>query len=232
MKQPSSANPRSRTFTLIELLVVVAIIAVLVAILLPALAQARMSAKRAICASNLRAIGTAWSAYWIDHNDAVPIIENWYGWGGYNFDGGWGSWTCPVPPEDRPLSPYIGDPEIHKCPDDNRREAVPNVGPRSWYRNATSYVVNFWITNPWTNTDHYRVQSAAAFTEPAATLFLGDNTIYTAGWPSFHGFAGNYAWHSDDGWWSNVLFGDLHVDCPLILVCPGTAPGYTWNPSR
>lgn len=46
-------------FTLIELLVVVAIIVVLIAILLPALNKARDQAKKTVCLSNLKQIGTA-----------------------------------------------------------------------------------------------------------------------------------------------------------------------------
>ncbi|MBQ7208730.1 MAG: DUF1559 domain-containing protein [Lentisphaeria bacterium] len=56
-----------KLFTLIELLVVIAIIAILAALLMPALQQARQSASRTSCSSQLKQIGQAMSGYESDH---------------------------------------------------------------------------------------------------------------------------------------------------------------------
>ena len=62
-------------FTLIELLVVIAIIAILAALLLPALARARESGRRAACKSNLHQQGIAFQIYSQDNNNLLPDLR-------------------------------------------------------------------------------------------------------------------------------------------------------------
>ncbi len=66
---------RKRHFTLIELLTVVAIIAILIALLLPVLGRAKESAKRVVCAGNLRQTGMAVTMYAEEFGNRLPATE-------------------------------------------------------------------------------------------------------------------------------------------------------------
>jgi prepilin-type N-terminal cleavage/methylation domain-containing protein/prepilin-type processing-associated H-X9-DG protein len=59
-------------FTLIELLVVISIIALLLSIMMPGLSRAKELAKRTVCASNLKSIGTSVFVYANKNNDQLP----------------------------------------------------------------------------------------------------------------------------------------------------------------
>lgn len=68
-----------RCFTLVELLVVIAIVALLVALLLPALGRARETARRIVCANNLKQVRLGFQMYsdeckgWLPTPPSLPI---------------------------------------------------------------------------------------------------------------------------------------------------------------
>jgi len=70
-------NRQQKAFTLIELLVVISIIALLVSILLPALNEARSTARRVMCAANMHSMGTGVATYALDNKGYGPP-QRWY----------------------------------------------------------------------------------------------------------------------------------------------------------
>lgn len=71
-RAPFASPAGHRAFTLVELLVVIAIIAILAALLLPALARAKDSGRKAACISNLRQMGIAIHTYAQDNGGRIP----------------------------------------------------------------------------------------------------------------------------------------------------------------
>lgn len=103
-----------RGFTLIELLVVIAIIAILAAILFPVFAQARATARRTSCLSNLKQITTGMMMYVQDYDERFPS----WNWGFFCNGGNNGAardsaafWTMAI-------YPYVKNTGVYRCPDD------------------------------------------------------------------------------------------------------------------
>ena len=103
----SRCNPTTRNtgFTLIELLVVIAIIAILAAILFPVFAQARESARRTVCLSNVKQAGLAFAMYVQDYDETTPAVVH---MGGGKDDDFYGV-----------LQPYVKNIWMFYCPDRN-----------------------------------------------------------------------------------------------------------------
>ncbi len=104
-------------FTLVELLVTISIIALLLAILLPNLSSAREQARSAVCASNIRQLAIANTAYAIDNGDhLVPgarnFLANLHRWHGTR-----SAVNEPFEPDQGPLVRYLtADGRIRDCP--------------------------------------------------------------------------------------------------------------------
>jgi prepilin-type N-terminal cleavage/methylation domain-containing protein len=107
---------KNRAFTLIELLVVIAIIAILAAILFPVFAQAKQSAKRTTCLSNMKQTGLAILQYSVDFDDVAPNAGGWEAWEWGAEQGNPNTWPGGIVFR---LRPYTKNMEIFRSPGDN-----------------------------------------------------------------------------------------------------------------
>ncbi len=192
-----------RGFTLVELLVVVAIIALLLAVLLPGLSGARAQARAVVCASNIRQLAIANTAYTADNEGrfcpgAAGIrVRNLHRWHGIR-----ASKSQPFDPLRGPLVGYVsGQVAVRACPG-FRRKVTGRTGAFEsgcgGYGYNQAYVGR--VMRPRRNgsweilTDLYGVMSERV-TRPAQTLMFADTAFasiadgvieYSFAEPRFH----------------------------------------------
>jgi prepilin-type N-terminal cleavage/methylation domain-containing protein/prepilin-type processing-associated H-X9-DG protein len=218
---------RRRAFTLVELLVVVGIIAILISLLLPALNQARESARRTHCAAGLHNIGVAMNVYANENKRRLPAHEgpgnNWF-------------WDVPFPTRDAIIKAGATRENFY-CPSgdlQNDDQLWDYLGPGGW--TVSGY---FWLmerrgggglSNPFFEILNYplgapeemrRLRKSVVAPRAAETELVADANL-SVGTPPNRRFAGIYGgWPSHrsnhlkrgtDGVGGNILFLDGHVE--------------------
>lgn len=163
---------RRRGFTLIELLVVIAIIAILAAILFPVFARARKQARKAMCLSNVKQIGTGVMMYVQDYDETYPNAQ----------------WHMELPAWASPtyqrihllVQPYVKNIQVGICPEDaavytwsGQNISYGYHGPGSWNYQADASAMAY------STADRIIGRSMAAIDLPASTWMLIDLWPYT-----------------------------------------------------
>ncbi len=106
-------------FTLIELLVVIAIIALLISIVLPALALARTSGRRVVCASNQKQLALSLLIYESDLK-TLPNVSVWLEWTGSAWTSGGNfvePYFMPTQVMDRLIEYGVSQEKGFRCPE-------------------------------------------------------------------------------------------------------------------
>jgi prepilin-type N-terminal cleavage/methylation domain-containing protein len=182
---PISNRPRARIpqgrpspdgFTLIELLVVIAIIAILASLLLPALANAKVTALKARCISNHRQLAITWVLYHDDNDGALvtnvretPNPGEPLNWVRSSIHGATPGFIDPLSftdPSRAAFAKYQKNVEIYNCPAE--RSTYPVAGRQ--VRKLRSYSMN----------DHLNGGKSAFDTVPPLYFYKNASQLHAA----------------------------------------------------
>lgn len=206
---------RLQAFTLIELLVVIAIISILAGILFPVFAQAKKSAKKTVCLSNLKQIGSATALYMGDHDGVFPHAldasdrftpQIWSEFPEFQ------ERIPKMPMLHEALQPYLKNHAVFQCPGDNGTRVLDSharvpfpTSPSLFKTHGSSYFFRTEIA--------FRFFSDSSFKLPAEVNVLFDGAGH------WHGDGRALEMEDDDftsyrlltSYRYNVLYGDFHA---------------------
>jgi len=202
----------------VELLIVVAIIALLISTLAPSLRQAKMLAKRAVCASNVRQVNVAMSLYLLDYQETYPCAQDpvsgdpyYWLWMGR----GWRGFIAPY------LQTHVrkDNPSVLLCPADpataEKYEATSYAYSLTFYHSPTQIDAMSRPADTYSNPPPSVAQRSGDVANPTGKILIGE-------WTSNH-----QPIESDGGWWCwqgsrNFLLADGHIEyVPAEHIRPG-----------
>lgn len=206
---------RRFAFTLIELLVVIAIIAILAGILFPVFAQAKASAKKTQCLSNLKQIGTAIGLYMNDYDDIFPYAvdpSDKYSPDIWDAHPEWKDRISSMPMIYEALHPYTKEDRVFLCPSDIGTQVLDlNLG--------RAFVTSPSLYSTYKCSYFFRTEIAFRYLSQTQFKLPADVNVMFDGAGHWHGSA--RATKVDDDFYTiillhrnyryNTLYGDLHA---------------------
>lgn len=165
-----------KKFTIIELLIILAVIAILVTLLISSLSQARESAKKAVCFSNLKQIANAVEMYKKSYNLRLPksveaIGTNWTDIGNHHE---WKILLNEFLNQESDSNDELNQ-GVFACPSNDK-----NKIKRGGYGWNVSYLKYEPIDNSLSETQYYFGYKFLSITNPDETLLIGDTA--DSGW--------------------------------------------------